>query len=231
MGDVLGGDQVVGGAGWPEAAAHMGPAYLRYSFTKGTEQEVAFLSEALDLHPSLRVLDVACGPGRHAAPLGAVGVDLAPAFAVLAAEADVPVAVADAEHLPFADATFDVAVSLCQGTASLWLPEIARAVKRGGRVAFTAFNAYFLVRHLEETDAFDPAAGTNVEQTQIRGTDGVATPFTLTTAAFTPRELRLLCRRADLDVEELWSVEPGRYGRNPPTIESPEYLVLARRVG
>jgi SAM-dependent methyltransferase len=231
VGDVLGRDQGVGATDWPSAAEHMGPAYLRYSFTKGTDQEVAFLSEALDLHPSLRVLDVACGPGRHAAPLGAVGVDIAPAFAALAAGAGVPVAVADAEHLPFADGTFDVAVSLCQGTASLWLPEIARTLKTGGRLAFTAFNAYFLVRHLEESDAFDPDTGTNVEQTEVRSTDGVVTPFTLTTAAFTPTELRLLAERAGLEVDHLWSVEPGRYGRNPPAVDSPEYLVLARRVG
>lgn len=228
MGDVLGRDQV---EDWPSAAEHMGPAYLRYSFTKGTDQEVAFLSESLGLHPSLRVLDVACGPGRHAAPLGAIGVDLAPAFALLAHDAGVPVAVADAERLPFADATFDVALSLCQGTASLWLPEIARTVKGGGRVAFTAFNAYFLVRHLEETDAFDPDTGLNVEQTEVRGTDGAATPFTLVTAAFTPRELRLLAEGAGLAVEHLWSVEPGRYSREPPSVDSPEYLVLARRVG
>ena len=208
----------------------MGPAYLRYSFTKGTEQEVAFLSDALDLHPSLRILDVACGPGRHAAPLGAVGVDIAPTFAALAHGAAVPVAVADADALPFADASFDVAVSLCQGTASLWLTEIARVVKPHGRVAFTAFNAFFLVRHLEDSDAFDPLTGTNVESTEVRNADGTATPFTLTTAAFTPRELRLLCGAASLDVEHLWSVEPGRYGRERPNLESPEYLVLARRV-
>ena len=209
----------------------MGPAYLRYSFTKGTEQEVSFLADALDLHPALRVLDVACGPGRHAAVLGAVGVDIAPAFAVLAHAAGVPTAVADAATLPFADGTFDVALSLCQGTASLWLPEIARAVKEGGRVAFTAFNAYFLVRHLDDTDCFDPDTGTNVEQTEIRDPDGTTVPFTMTTAAFTPRELRLLCEQAGLEAEHLWSVEPGRYAARPPSIDSPEYLVLARRVG
>ena len=30
-------------------AEHLGAAYLRYSFTKGTEQEVAFLVEVLGL--------------------------------------------------------------------------------------------------------------------------------------------------------------------------------------
>ena len=28
-----------------------------------------------------------------------------------------------------------------------------------------------------------------------------------------PRELRLMCERAELDVVDIWSVEPGRYQR------------------
>ena len=51
---------------WFEAAArHMGDAYLNYSFTKGSEQEVAFLMKELDLKPGMKLLDVGCGPGRH----------------------------------------------------------------------------------------------------------------------------------------------------------------------
>ena len=57
-----------------DLADHLGSAYLRYSFTKGTEQEVAFLVEALGLDPGMRVLDVGCGPGRHAHALGRRGI-------------------------------------------------------------------------------------------------------------------------------------------------------------
>ena len=60
---------------WFEPLAdHMGEAYLRYSFTKGTENEVGFIVDELGLQPGMRVLDVGCGPGRHShAPLRSNG--------------------------------------------------------------------------------------------------------------------------------------------------------------
>src|SRR3982751_4877735 len=65
------------GRHWFEAVAdHLGGAYLRYSFTKGTEQEVSFLVECLGLPPGARILDVGCGPGRHAHALGRLGFDV-----------------------------------------------------------------------------------------------------------------------------------------------------------
>lgn len=75
---------------WDAIAGFLGPAYLRYSFTRSTELEVDFLVEALGLAPGQRVLDVGCGPGRHAHALSArgmrvVGVDRAEAFLRLAA--------------------------------------------------------------------------------------------------------------------------------------------------
>ena len=62
---------------WFEALAdHLGEAYLRYSFTMGTANEVGFLTDVLDLRPGMRVLDVGCGPGRHARALGEAGIEV-----------------------------------------------------------------------------------------------------------------------------------------------------------
>jgi SAM-dependent methyltransferase len=218
----------------------MGAAYLRYSFTKGTEQEVGFLVEALGLAPGMRVLDVGCGPGRHAHALAARGidvhgVDISERFVELAREGPGTFDVADARSLRF-DAEFDAAISLCQGGFGLVgeddpsvLDGMARALKPGGRVAVSAFSAYFAVRFLEEGDTFDAGRGVNHERTTVRNEAGEEADFDLWTSCFTPRELRLLARRSGLEVEHIWSVAPGAYAANPPDLDHPEWLLVARK--
>lgn len=242
---------------WFEAAAdHLGPAYLRYSFTKGTVQEVDFLVAALDLEPGERVLDVGCGPGRHAHELarrGVVvhGIDIAARFVELASEqapAGATFERLDARELPF-DGEFAAAISLCQGAFGLLggpsdaggtgpadpdadgrvLAGMARALLPGGRLAVSAFSAYFQVRFLEDADTFDADAGVNHERTALRDEDGREVPFDLWTSCFTPRELRLLARAAGLHPRHVWSVTPGAYRADPPTTGAPELLLVADR--
>lgn len=242
---------------WFEGLAdHMGAAYLRYSFTKGTEQEVDALVDALALRPGERVLDVGCGPGRHAHALGrrgieVVGVDISERF-VEVARRDAPDGVtfvrADARALPY-DGEFDAVISLCQGAFGLIagpaaegstsldpdlevLSGMARALRPGGRLAVSAFSAYFQVRYLEDRDAFDASAGVNHERTVVRSEDGTDAEVDLWTSCFTPRELRLLVGAVDhLTLRSIWSVTPGEYRPAPPDVEHPELLVIADRTG
>jgi SAM-dependent methyltransferase len=108
------------------------------------------LTEALRIIPDERVLDVACGSGNGAIAAArrawgnTVGADFVPALLergrerAAAERLDVEFVEADAQDLPFEDASFDVAMSIYgamfapdqQRTAD----ELLRVVKPGGRI-------------------------------------------------------------------------------------------------
>ena len=233
---------------WFEPVAeHLGGAYLRYSFTKGTRQEVNFLQETLGLEPRMRVLDVGCGPGRHSHELArrglqVHGIDISQRFVDLATEQAPPGATfqrMDARDLAF-DGTFDVVICLCQGAFGLMtangddervLAGMARALRPGGHLALSAFNAYFAVKYFDGNGGatFDAESGVNHEHTEVRNEAGKPKTVDLWTGCYTPRELRVLCRVAGLSVDSISSVEPGRYERAVPSTETAEFLVIARR--
>jgi SAM-dependent methyltransferase len=234
-------------AWFDDLARFLGAAYLRNAFTYGTEQEIDFLFERLDLHAGSRVLDLGCGPGRHSLALArrgvdVVGVDHSEAFVALAraaAQAEGLTAefrAADVRDLEEHDA-FDAAVCLCQGGFGLLggsgdeavIAKFAAALRPGGRLALSAFHVAFAVRFLDDGDRFDPATGVHHERATLRDTEGTERDFDLWTTCFTPRELRLLATAAGLRVESVAGVAPGRYGDDPPALEHPELLLLATR--
>jgi ubiquinone/menaquinone biosynthesis C-methylase UbiE len=108
------------------------------------------LAEALAIVPDERVLDVACGSGNGAISAArrawgnTVGADYVPALLergrerAAAERLDVEFVEADAQDLPFEDASFDVAMSIFGAMFAPDQPkaaaELLRVVKPGGRI-------------------------------------------------------------------------------------------------
>jgi SAM-dependent methyltransferase len=142
----------------------------------------------------------------------------------------------DARHLAF-EAEFDAVVCLCQGAFGLQtgpgedaavLSGISRALRPGGRLALSAFNAYFSVKY--HTDAtFDAGSGVSHEVTEVRDEEGRPRTVELWTGCYTPRELNLLAVASGLTVERILSVDPGGYEEREPTVESSEFLLIASK--
>jgi SAM-dependent methyltransferase len=117
-------------------------------FTPITALAIQSLLDAAGAGAGSNLLDIATGPGSVAARARAVGaecvgVDLSPGMIALArlSHPDIDFRVAEVEHLPFADHSFDTVV--CNfGLGHFPWPEAAvaecrRTLKVGGRVAFS----------------------------------------------------------------------------------------------
>jgi SAM-dependent methyltransferase len=244
---------------WIPLARHLGDAYLRYAFTSGSAQEVGFIAETLGATAGERLLDVGCGPGRHAiefAKLGlnVLGVDISPDFIAIAhrcaAEAGVQPSFfsMDARELPF-DAEFDVVICLCQGAFGLGLPDlqilrsIRRSMRPGGRLALGAANVFYALNHATGLGgtAEDPTRNTvsgefdpvkmlfKATVKGVIGEGGAIADFEIWNSCYTPRELEWIANGAGLNPEAVFGVAPGRYGPEVPTFEHPELLLIARR--
>jgi SAM-dependent methyltransferase len=125
----------------------LAPTYQDF-FSPVTALAISPLLNAAQLRPGATLLDVATGPGSlalEATKLGMIstGVDLSPGMIQLAEKNNPGIAfrVADVEHLPFADASFDAVV--CNfGLGHFPYPEASvaecvRVLKPGGRIALS----------------------------------------------------------------------------------------------
>ena len=116
------------------------------------------IRDQLRLHQTLgRALDVGCGTGQSSLALQGVAnqvIGIDPSLAMLArwpAAADIPVAAARAEQLPFAGRSFDlitVALAFHWVKRARFLPEAFRVLKPGGWVAI--YNNGFAGKMLDD---------------------------------------------------------------------------------
>jgi SAM-dependent methyltransferase len=137
-----------------------------------TTREVEALLERLPLPEFSRVLDVCCGPGRHAGPLAAAGYQITgvdrDVTAISTASKRVPGAsfhIHDLRELGSLEGEFDAAMILWQSFGYFdsaindrILGDIARLVRRGGRLLLDLYHPGFVETH----------AGT---QTEVRAAD------------------------------------------------------------
>lgn len=227
-------------------ADHLGSAYLGFDFSRGTEQEVDFLYNALSLTPGARLLDVGTGPGRHAVEFAkrgvqVVGVDVSSKFLGLAreraSEAGAPVSFfeMDALALPFED-EFDVAISICEGAFGLGLDDlkilrgVAAALKPGGHAAVAAPNTFYVLDRIQDPSEFDPVTSLfSRTMKDVPGEDGTTKDLQMWSSCYTPRELEWIANGAGLDPEIVNGIAPGAFGADVPTREHPELLLLARK--
>jgi SAM-dependent methyltransferase len=235
-----------GGAYYASIAQRLGEAYLALGFTQGTSQETDFLIELLGLRPGQRLLDVGCGPGRHAVELAlrgvaVTGVDVSRRFLDIAAQRARRAAVrasffeVDARQMPFDD-EFDAVISICQGAFGLMGPDdsvvlrrIAEALIPGGRLALTALNALHTAANVGPEASLDADAGVLHEPHEVTVEDGSSERVETWTGVYTPRELRLLSIGVGLVPEAVFSVGPGDFARRRPSPSSPEFMLVARR--
>ena len=234
-----------------DLASHMKDAYLRYSFTKGTTQEVDFILATTGAEAESLFIDVGCGPGRHSLELArrrmrVTGIDVSQDFIDIAQRNSAAECLVNAEFLRLdardlinhvsLHAKFDFAICLCQGAFGLMVDDqhdveilagIRRSLKSNGVLVLSAFNAYFSVKHHADAE-FDALSGVSHETTDIRNELGEVKNVDLWTGCYTPRELRLVFNLAGFNILSISSVEPGQYSNAQCNTELPEFLVVAR---
>ncbi|HEX7881103.1 MAG TPA: class I SAM-dependent methyltransferase [Candidatus Eisenbacteria bacterium] len=227
----------------------IGERFLDLPFTKGTAQEVEFLVEMLDLTPKDRLLDLACGPGRHAVALGkqgirVTGVDLSDRLLALAAQAaelegvtTVEFVKGDAREMPYNE-EFDAAICLCEGAFGLLetdienervLNAIYRALKPGGRMALTCLSLYHLMRKGQDLTAFDPQTNMYEREEMIQVEGGSEELFRFHERYYDFPGLKILLERVGFRHILGFGCRAGEYSRRAITLDDVEILVYAQK--
>lgn len=229
-------DPFQGGHAFGPLGDHARENYLRFPYTEGTRQEARFLADALALPKDARVLDVACGLGRHEPhlPWRVAGADLSRGLLETARKRSRGDWVqADARSLPFRP-VFDAAFSVCEGAFGLlpddeaheaMLRSVHACLKPGGRFLLSAMSVFVM----SGDPSFDPATNVMVDSYEVADPNGNLRRFTLATRAFTPREVVAMARRAGFALEALWGGVTGAYERRPYRVDDAEMLLLLRK--
>jgi SAM-dependent methyltransferase len=221
---------------------------------ESTESQVAFLVRELELTRSMKILDLACGFGRHANRLAAlgvevVGIDLTPGFLELARQDAVRRAVhvdyrqGDMRSLDFRE-EFDrvflmfTAFGYYEDEENFRILEkITHALKPGGLFAvdlpnrdvfFKSYLPYIVTEKgtdlMIDRITFDTATGKSINR-RIVIRDGVRKDKPFFIRLYNPGEITGLLRQAGLQPQRLL----GSWESEPLSTESRRMIVIARK--
>jgi SAM-dependent methyltransferase len=217
--------------------------------------EAGVIAGLLELRPADRVLDLACGHGRHLGPLAGrarlVGLERNAAYLARAGGAGAGLVRGDLRRLPFREGAFDAAYSW-YASLFMWddpanldaLKEAARVVRRGGRLLVHHANPARLAREpvaraelalpgggrVEETSRFDPGTGMDACERRLTRQDGTVLAGTAHLRYYTPAEWSALAPRAGLRLLGITSTPSPQHRTERLDSDAPDLIALAEKV-
>lgn len=230
--------------------------YREWLTDERTDAEVAGLVQTLDLGSPLRILDLACGYGRHANRLAAlghsvVGIDYMAGFLALARTSAQALGVAvdfrqgDMRDLQ-AESEFDRVLILFTAFGyfsdeenARVLANASRALRPGGLLGLDAPNRDMALKTLApavvvekegnlliDRNSFDTATG-HLTNRRIVIRDGIRRDKPFSIRLYNPGEMRHLLAAAGLEVRGMYSGWSGE----PLSSESRRMAIVARKPG
>jgi SAM-dependent methyltransferase len=213
------------------------------------ERAVAFIARTIGTRAVRRVLDLACGSGRHAKYLGAnwwtAGIDLSEVLLRIARRNESPARLVrgDIRALPYRDSSFDLVVNLFTSFGyfetdlehELVIRDLARVIEPRGTFVLDYLNADAVRAQLVPHDG-RTIGGRVVEQRREITDAGrfvvkhislknEGREFVERVRLFTRRELEEMLDRAGFRIETAY----GDYSGESLTETSPRVILFARR--
>ncbi len=158
--------------------------YLRFDDHPETDVEVEFVARTLTLSSENKLLDLACGYGRHALPLSVhcrvYGLDRSSQMLTAARQRSQEAGVrpgvrlvrSDVRDFPFPEGTFDAVINLFSSFGYFEdedqnfgvLCNIAKTLRTGGRFILETVNREFILRHSAPQQVYHPDGMLLVEE-------------------------------------------------------------------